>query len=216
MNGAPAAYGPIQGEHGQAVPVVVPPVPDMANILMHWLITARGFSATRTQWMLAACTLADLPGLRPVTVRVYGATHEVIVIPLDPAGGPQNPHSVVRLLLAKALPTVQADAVMVQTRTSPPELAELMPILAAAIVRQGWSPDVVGDPGNVRGAWREGIESNLRDIRQRMAQPQQPQGIIVPQPPLPPPNGARTATAPITSLLAPPERMTPPGGNSKP
>jgi hypothetical protein len=190
---APAQYAPIQGEHGTAVIVPVPSTSDHANVITQWLVTANGFHAQRKQWMIAGCTLADVPGMRPVHVTIPGATYEVIVMPLDPAGGPQNPHSVYRLLLAHMLPMIGSDAIMVQTRCTAAELTHLVPDLARAVVQQGWTPDVTGNRGNVTGAWREAIERNLMVMRNQA-----------------PSNGhAATRSGPVAT----PGVMTPPGGN---
>lgn len=183
----------IQGEHGTAVLVPVPGTSDHANVVMQWLITANGFHPQRKQWMLVGCTLADVPGMRPVPVYVPGATYEIIVMPLDPAGGPQNPHSVYRLLLAHMLPLVMSAKIEIQTLCTLPELGALLPELAAAVVRQGWTPDISNDTGNVIGAWREAIERNLHDMRTRQPRNGYPAAVRVP--------------AALHGV------MTPPGGN---
>lgn len=162
---SPVNYGPIQGEHGTAVPVVVPPVPECACLLAHWLITARHFHPHRVQWVLAANSLADFPGFPPAQLNFPGATHEFIVMPLDPAGGEQTPGSLVRLLLSHTLPMAADDAVTFQLAASGDEAGRLVPVMAASVVCEGWSPDVTSDPPGVRDAWRKEALRNLAAAR---------------------------------------------------
>jgi hypothetical protein len=183
-------YGPIQGDHGIAVPVVVPPLPDLAPLLLHWLITAPGYNPTRKQWVIAVTTTADLPGFKPCRLDFVGATHEVIIMPLDPDAGEQTPNSLMRRLLVRAVPMLPRDAIYVQVTARENEIHDLAPVLAGAIVRQGWSPDVTSDPGNTRGGWREAIERNLATIRST-------------------PHPAHTTAVAIPA----PGTMTPPGGH---
>jgi hypothetical protein len=159
---------------------------------VHWLITAPGYSATRKQWILAVITLGDTPGFKPARLDFEGATHEVIIMPVDPAGGDQSANSVVRLLLAHSLPMIPADAVRFQVRATDSEVMNLSALMATAVVRNRWSPDVTGDPGNVRGAWRESAERNLLAIR---AMP------------------ARNGTAALPAAPVTAGALTPPGGH---
>jgi hypothetical protein len=192
---SPANYGPIHGEHGTAVPLVVPPAPELATLMMHWLVTAPGFSTTRSQWVIAVSTTADLPGFRPCKLDFDEATHEIVIMPLDPEGGEYSGHMLVRLLLACELPLGTADAVRVQVRAAEHEVSELAPVLAAAIVRHGWTPEVTADPAGVRRQWQEFIEDNLSAIRSTRQHPQQRPGVSVPP-------------APVT--------LAPPGSRGKP
>lgn len=201
----PTPYGPISGERGIGVPLVVPDVPDMASVLTHWLVEARGWHPQRTQWLVAIDSMAPVPGLNTPTVRVPGATYQIGVFPLNPAAGHQTDHSVLRLLLAHELPIIRShgEIVVVQTIATTAEMWELAPVLVHAIVHGNWSPDASTDGGNVRGAWREAIERNLHAMRQRPPALPHPQAVRVPTPP----SGMRQ-----TAVLAP-GPMTPPGGS---
>lgn len=201
-------YGPISGERGIGVPLVVPDVPDFASVLTHWLVEARGWHPQRTQWLVAIDSMAPVAGLNTPIVRVPGATYQIGVFPLDPSAGHQTDHSVLRLLLAHELPIIRShgEIVVVQTIATTAEMWETAPLLVHAIVHGNWSPDASTDGGNVRGAWREAIERNLHTMRQRPQAAPHPQAVRVPTPP------TGWTRPPASQLLTGP--MTPPGGSS--
>lgn len=80
----------LRGVAGVAVEVVIEEVdtPDHAATVGLWFLDCPGQSPVWSHYVLAIIHLRDIPGVRPATVDIPHATHEVMLVALDPALSP--------------------------------------------------------------------------------------------------------------------------------
>lgn len=57
---------------------------DQAATVCHWLINAGTLHPVITQWFIGIVRLSDLPGVPPAHLQFTGATHEVLMVAVDP------------------------------------------------------------------------------------------------------------------------------------
>lgn len=55
-----------------------------------WLVHYPGIHPFWSWWAVSVCSLADMPGLPPAQIRLDGASHEVIIVALNPEAGEPN------------------------------------------------------------------------------------------------------------------------------
>jgi hypothetical protein len=81
----------MRGPAGHAHEVVTVAVdrPDQQATLAAWFLNCPGQSAAWDRYLLSVIHLRPLLGVKPAGIRVPGATHEVILVALDPA---RHPH----------------------------------------------------------------------------------------------------------------------------
>lgn len=63
--------------------------PDQAATLATWWLECPGQSPAWSHYVLSIIHLRPIPGVKPAHVRVPGATHEVMLLALDPAKEPR-------------------------------------------------------------------------------------------------------------------------------
>lgn len=64
--------------------------PEQAGTLASWLVTAPGQSSITSDFLVAVVHLRPIPGAPPAPIRVEGATHEILVMALDPSARPRH------------------------------------------------------------------------------------------------------------------------------
>ena len=82
-----------EGPAGRAVEVVLPPAgkrgrPDIDATVADWFIRAPGQSPAWECYTLGVIHLRPIEGVKPAVVTLPGATHEVLVVALNPAREP--------------------------------------------------------------------------------------------------------------------------------
>lgn len=89
MTGQSHAGRTLRGPCGEAIEVLITAhdVPDTTATLATWLLDVPGQSPAWTYYVISVIHLRPIPGVRPADIRVPGATHELLLIALDPAGG---------------------------------------------------------------------------------------------------------------------------------
>jgi hypothetical protein len=160
------SYGPVTGSWGIALPLPVPDVPRCAPVMQHWLVNAPGYHPDRDQYAAALISLADYPGLAPLHRAFPGATHEFAVLPLDPGYGYQSAATIVSQVATGTLHWAEGCDLRCQGRSGDADAAEVAASLVAAIVCQGWSPDITPDPAGMRSQWQSAFSRNLAEARQ--------------------------------------------------
>lgn len=63
--------------------------PDWQASLATWFLNCPGQSAAWDRYVLYVIHLRPIPGVKPAVIRVPGATHEILLIALDPTRRPQ-------------------------------------------------------------------------------------------------------------------------------
>lgn len=81
----------LRGVNGTATEVILPtprPTPDQEATLAYWFLDCPGQAVAWNNYGLAVIHLRPIEGVRPAIVRVPGATHEVMLVALNPEKNP--------------------------------------------------------------------------------------------------------------------------------
>lgn len=155
----------IEGPHGRAE--LVPPGegPEWAETVCTWLLTAPWAHPLWSQYMLAVVRLRDgVPGFPPPKRQFDGATHELIVVALNPEHGPFTVASVERFQRT-GMPYLTPLNIAHQIEGSDEEAAELAELAALAVVRAWLCPETADAPERVRANWKASLVRTLAHIR---------------------------------------------------
>lgn len=82
----------LEGVAGTATEILVEgpfPRPELAATLASWFLHCPGQSPAWSHYVLSVIHLRPIEGARPAVIRVPGATHEVVLLALDPTLEPQ-------------------------------------------------------------------------------------------------------------------------------
>lgn len=158
------------GPFGLAVCVPVPDLPSAAETLAWWLVDAPKWAPLLVpfrQWVIAVVRLRDdVPGFPPPTRKFDGATHEVLVLTLDP-DHPATPEQMVQPgYRSRHLTPVN---VAEQFEATDDEMAEVVELCACAVVDGVMCPEAYSTPsGSARqlsADWLTAITKTLAHIR---------------------------------------------------
>lgn len=157
-----------KGPHGRAVSVTLPDVPDAAESLCTWLLTAPRAHPAWTQYLMPVVRLRDIPGFPPPKRQFPGATHELIVVALDPDEGPYTAESLLRYMTgeqAGRIPYLTPASIVHQIEGSDEEAGRLAASAAWGVTAGALNPETSGAPGYVRDCWKGSLIKTLAHIR---------------------------------------------------
>ena len=116
----------LEGPYGTAELVPIPDIPSAAETVCTWLLTAPRAHPLWSQYAIVAVRLRDLPGFPPPTRQFDGATHELLVIALNPEHGTMTPKRAVRFWRkGRSLPYLTPVNIAHQIEGTDEEAAEL-------------------------------------------------------------------------------------------
>lgn len=152
----------IVGEYGTATQIPQENWPEKVAQLSAWIVTAPCWHIFWSQYLIAVVSLATFPGLDPPVLHFPGATHELMVISLNPDSGPYDaktvtPESPVKFLLPYN--------VCEQFVTTDERAIELCALLTSAVVDGLLCPETIEDPDYVRAVWEQSISFTLDHFR---------------------------------------------------
>jgi hypothetical protein len=147
----------ITGQYGTAG--LVPPghLTDTPATLAAWIISAPHWHPAWSQYLLAILTLADIPGTRPATIYVPGATHELIVAALNPEPGPHAALTATNATLGLLRPVNIAQ----QFTATDARARELAALCVRAVVGGVLNPETGDAPDRIRAVWARSIAQTL-------------------------------------------------------
>lgn len=154
-----------QGPYGTALRLAIPDVPRAAQTVDHWLITAPAYHPAWSQYTLAVVRLDDLPGWPPPVRQFDGATHEVIVVALDPEHGPYDVDKMAGYAVTADLPFLTPVNIAHQFTADDAEMRELASLAAWAVVHGALNPETADAPERIRGQWLTSLVKTLAHIR---------------------------------------------------
>jgi hypothetical protein len=161
----------VRGTTGTARPMPLPAdAVHLAPVLQHWLIAADAYHPDFRQWVLAAVTLADLPGFVPARRHFGAATHEIAVIPVSASRGYHGSDEIIDLLNDGGPPLVMHRAIRAQLAATGDEIRRITPALAYEVV-SGFNPE---HPGAEK-RWRKMTFRHLTSMRSMAAKHSGPQ-----------------------------------------
>lgn len=138
-------------------------VPNASESVAAYLITAPGYHPAWSQYRLDAIRLREVPGLGPPLLRFAGATHEIMVVALDPEHGLWTPERVVAA--QHHTPMLMPVNIAEQFEAADDEMRPLADLLVQAVVHGMLNPETSDGPSRVRRQWLTCAVKTLAHIR---------------------------------------------------
>jgi hypothetical protein len=161
----------LEGPHGTAEAVPVPDLPEAAETVCVWLLTAPHAHPLWSQYMLGVVRLRDLPGFPPPVRQFDGATHELNVVALDPEHGTLTVADMGRFMRVGGYPFLVPVNIAHQIEGTDEEALRLAELAAAAVVN-GWLCPETGDaPERIRSDWKASLVKTLAHARGELHAP---------------------------------------------
>ena len=158
---APEETGPF----GTAVLLDMPDMPEADETVCSWLITAPVFHPAWSQYLLTVVRLRDdVPGFPPPKRQFPGATHEVLVITLNPEHGPYRADLCHRYAKG-GLPFLTPVNIAHQIEGTDEEAAELARWAAWGVVSGHLEPESSNGAERIRAGWKSSLVKTLAHIR---------------------------------------------------
>lgn len=130
---------------------------DRPAALTLWIITAPAWHPLWSQYSLSVVSLADIPGTPPAIKKFPGATHELLVMALNPDHGPYDAHTVRSDTLHHLTPINIAE----QFTTTDTQAQQLATLCVRAVVDGRLNPETADAPERIRASWSQAIEETL-------------------------------------------------------
>lgn len=157
-----------KGPCGRAVSVPLPDVPEAAESLCTWLLTAPRYHPLWTQYLLPVVRLRDIDGFPPPTRKFDGATHELLVVALNPEHGPYTPENLLRYMTgeqAGGIPFLTPVNIAHQIEGSDDEARRLAAYAAWGVTAGALCPETSDAPTRIRAEWDTSLVKTLAHIR---------------------------------------------------
>lgn len=151
------------GAYGLAQRASLPDIPRAAETVCHWLLTAPQYHPLWSQYVLCVVRLRDVPGFPPPHRQFDGATHEMLVVALNPEYGDVN-------VLQLADPDFRWHHLVPvnhahQLEATDAEVEELADLAARAVVSGVLNPETADAPERIRHSWLTALTKTLAHIR---------------------------------------------------
>jgi hypothetical protein len=156
----------LEGPYGTGELVPIPDIPSAAETVCTWLLTAPYAHPLWSQYALIVVRLRDLPGFPPPARQFDGATHELLVVALNPEHGTMTPAGVGRRWRkGRSLPYLTPVNVAHQIEGTDEEAAELAEAAAMGVVHGALTPETGDAPEFIRMAWKASLVKTLAHAR---------------------------------------------------
>lgn len=150
---------------GSAIKLRVEGMPNNEETVCHWLITAPGYHPLWSQYLLAVVRLRDLEGWPPPKRQFPGATHELLVVTLNPEHGPYDETLPSKFAPGGNLPYLTPINVAEQIEGTDDEADKLAELGVWGIVNGALEPESSNGPERIRAAWKTSMVKTLAHIR---------------------------------------------------
>lgn len=147
----------VEGPYGHAEHLEVPSTAPAT--LLWWLITAPAYHPLWSQYVLAVVTLEDRPGMPPATLQFPGATHELIVLAVDPGNPPTRAND------GQGFPYLTPVNIAHQFTATDDEMRELAELACAGVVNGLLNPETADAPTRIREEWLSSCVRTLAHMR---------------------------------------------------
>lgn len=153
------------GPLGRAEKLDVPEIPESAETVCHWLITAPAYHPAWSQYLLPVVRLRDgIPGMPPPKRQFQGATHELIVVALNPEHGPYTAENMARFH-GGGLPFLTPVNIAHQIEGTDSEAEQLAYYAVKGIVNGVLNPETARAPARIRAEWKSSLVKTLAHLR---------------------------------------------------
>lgn len=161
MSHYPAGKPPIPtGPHGSAIRIAIPATPAAAQTADYWVVTSPGWTPWWSQWLIAAVRLQDdVPGFPPPKRHFDGATHEQMVVALDPQHGPYDAAKIAAYSENPPVPIVLPVSQVNQFIATDDEIQDLCWFAAWAVINGALNPE------GSRVDWLTSMTKTLAHVR---------------------------------------------------
>lgn len=151
------------GPYGKAELIPIPDNPRSAQTTCWWLITAPTFHPLWSQYCLLVVRLDDdVPDFPPPKRQFAGATHELLVMALEPKG--DSPYTV-ESMYPGPLPYLEPINIVEQFTATDNEMRELAHYMAWGVVVGALNPETSDAPTMIRESWLGSLVRTLAHIR---------------------------------------------------
>lgn len=157
-----------KGGYGHAELVPLPDIPEAAETVCSWLLTAPMAHPAWSQYNLAVVRLREMPGWPPPKRQFPGATHEFLVVALDPEQGPYTAENMKRFIdgeQAGRLPYLTPVNIAHQIEGTDEEARRLAVYAAWGVTVGALWPETADAPSRIRGEWKSSLVKTLAHIR---------------------------------------------------
>lgn len=156
-----------RGPYGHAEPIPMPDIPVAAETCCAWLITAPHAHPAWTQYQLAVVRLRDnMPGFPPPKRHFIGATHELLILAINPDHGPWTVAAALEALHAdRGIPFLTPVNLVLQFEATDDEMRQCADLSCRAIVNGHLSPEAPLGRESFTAAWLESWTKTLAHIR---------------------------------------------------
>lgn len=152
------------GAYGRAAAWAVPTTPGAAETVCTWILTHPQGHPLWSQYLLAVVRLTDNPDFPPPKRQFLGATHELLVLALDPGKGPYAPDTMDRFLDGM-LPFLTPVNIAHQIEGTDDEAGLLAAYAAWGVTVGALWPETGDAPDRVRAQWKSSLVKTLAHIR---------------------------------------------------
>lgn len=150
-------HGLVVGACGHAEPRVFDAAKSPATVAA-WLITAPAYHPAWSQYTLAVIDLLDRPNVPPPVRQFVGATHELLVLTLDPTNGPYAADT-------EQMTFLQPFNIVEQFEATDGEMRDLASLLVQAVVHGYLDPETANGPERIREQWLTSCVKTLAHLR---------------------------------------------------
>lgn len=156
-----------KGHYGRARLIPLPDVPESAETVCSWLLTAPHAHPLWAQYLLGMVRLRDgIPGFKPPARQFIGATHELFVFALNPEHGP---YTVEKMQAygsgGGSIPCLTPVNVVHQVEGTDEEARLLASFAAVGVVHGMLWPETGDAPRRIREDWLVSMVKSLAHIR---------------------------------------------------
>jgi hypothetical protein len=176
VNDTPIPVGTrIDGPYGTVHPVPHPEPnePGLADAsraalrvcLSTYLIDAPAYHPAWTQYVMSVVTLRDEPGVEPAVRKFPEATHEILVLALNPETGPQTVETMIGHCRTGRLPFLRPVNIAEQIEATDDEAEAVAWLAARAVVHGHLSPEPPFGYESLRAQWHAACTKTLAHLR---------------------------------------------------
>jgi hypothetical protein len=153
-----------RGVYGRAQRIeIAPDARNASESVCCYLITAPIYHPLWTQYRLDVIKLRDIQGMPPPILKFEGATHELMVLALNPEHGHWTPEKLDGGRVAT--PYLTPVNIAEQYTATDDEMRHTADLCAQAVVHGVLNPEVADSPELVRMSWLSATVKSLAHIR---------------------------------------------------
>lgn len=165
MTGLTGRETSFSGGRGRAELVPMPDIPQIAETVCTWLVTAPHAHPAWSQYMLGTVRLRDLEGFPPPKRHFTGATHEINVVALNPEHGRFTVAKMQGYYYTGDLPCLLPVNIAHQIQATDEEARMLAGYAAWGICHGVLWPETSDAPDRIREEWESTLVKTLAHIR---------------------------------------------------